>query len=166
MTPRRRGASAIGAGLLAGIAIVASACVPPASEGTSPPAMPTPLGGERPAPPGLFASEGARNGCDVALPTSDGPVLINFGGGVGERYRPRCVAVEVGSRVVFQGDLALHPLTGGVVAGGEAYRDPSSDVPYVSAGLEAAFVPLRPGVYPFFCQVHWVLGMNGAVIVR
>ncbi len=153
------------------LALAVSACQPgvSANVGGAPAAMPTPLGGERQAPPGLFASGRANNGCDDAAAglLSRSPVTIAVAGGqLGDRYQPRCVSVAVGTRVVFLGDLALHPLAGGAVVDGEAYRDPSSAVPYASAGSQAAFVPLAAGVYPFFCQVHWVLGMSGAVIVR
>lgn len=158
-------------GLVVAFALVAGACQGTLGGvgGARVSAMPTPLGGDRLAPPEFFASGRANNGCDEALagPAARGPVVIAVAGGqVGDRFQPRCVIVTAGTRVVFQGDLAVHPLTGGAVVAGEAYRDPSSTVPYASAGTEATFVPLEPGVYPFFCQVHWVLGMSGAVIAR
>lgn len=130
--------------------------------------MPTPLGGVHQPPPGLFEGPAARNGCDdIPLALSpDGPVVISFGGSVGERYSPRCVRVRVGTRIEFRGDLASHPMAGGVVFEGIAYRNPASEVPFTKAGTEATFVPLRPGVYPFFCQIHWVLGMRGSIIVE
>ncbi len=130
--------------------------------------MPTPLGGAHEPPPELFESPAARNGCDdvpLALPP-EGPVVISFGGVVGERYSPRCTLAEVGTRIEFRGDFAAHPMAGGVVFEGAAYRDPQSEVPYTKAGTEAGFVPLHPGVYAFYCQIHWVLGMRGSVIVE
>lgn len=132
-----------------------------------PTVMPTPLGGGQPAPPGLFTSGRADNGCGDAarVPVAQRPVVVAFGGQVGEHYRPRCVVVEVGTRVVFRGDLEQHPLTGGAAVDGEIYRDPASPIPYVATGPEAAFVPLSPGIYPFVCQVHWAIGMTGAIIV-
>ncbi|MCC6237784.1 MAG: hypothetical protein IT299_09455 [Dehalococcoidia bacterium] len=141
------------------------------STSTDPPPfglMPTPLGGVHEPPRGLFEGPSARDGCDdvpLALPP-EGPVVISFGGFVGERYSPRCVLVEVGTRIDFHGDFAMHPMAGGVVFEGAAYRDPSSELPYTKAGSEAVFVPLHPGVYSFYCQIHWVLGMRGSVIVE
>ncbi len=132
-----------------------------------PTVMPTPLGGGNPAPTGLFASGRADNGCgDVSrVPVAQRPVVVAFGGQVGEHFRPRCVVVEVGTRVLFSGDFEKHPLTGGAAVDGNIYRDPESPIPYVATGTEAAFVPLAPGTYPFVCQVHWAIGMTGAIIV-
>ncbi len=127
----RRGCLALAAVLV----LLASACVAPPEAASSPGLMPTPLGGAREAPPGLFEGPAARNGCDdppLALPP-EGPVVISFGGGVGERYSPRCVLVHVGTRIDFQGDFSLHPMSGGVVFDGAAYRDPLSEVPYTKA---------------------------------
>jgi len=110
----------------------------------------------------------AMNGCDpvTAQVITGDNVTIEFGAGNGERYRPRCVTIGVGEAVHFKGDFARHPMTGGAVLDGEAVRDPLSPLPFVSAGTEAVFRADRPGVYPFYCQSHWILGMNGVVYVR
>ena len=161
MTPRRCLLVA-----LAALILLVSACTPRTTPAVG--LMPTPLGGVREPPPGLFASTAARNGCDdvpLALPP-DGPVVVSFGASAGERYSPRCVLARVGTRIEFRGDFATHPMAGGVVFEGAAYRDPASEVPYTKAGDLAAFVPLRPGVYSFYCQIHWVLGMRGSIIVE
>jgi plastocyanin len=128
--------------------------------------MPTPLGGEREPPAGVF--EDPALGCDPSalVQAEASPVEIVFGGPAGERYRPRCVLVPAGTRVIFRGEFSSHPLAGGVVRDGQAYRDPSSQIPFTGVGTEAAFISVESGVYPFFCQVHWVIGMRGAVIVR
>ncbi|MFN8638541.1 MAG: hypothetical protein U0360_03585 [Dehalococcoidia bacterium] len=138
------------------------------TEASPPPTvMPTPLGGGNAAPAGLFDSGRADNGCgDVSrVAAVQRPVVVSFGAQVGEHFRPRCIVVEVGTRVVFRGDLEQHPLTGGAAVDGQIYRDPSSPIPYVATGTEAAFVPLASGIYPFVCQVHWAIGMTGAIVV-
>lgn len=153
--------------VLAALALGLAACAAP----TDVPAvglMPTPLGGVREPPPGVFEGPAARNGCDdvpLALPP-EGPVVVSFGAPAGERYSPRCVLTGAGTRIEFRGDFATHPMAGGVVFEGAAYRDSASEVPYTKAGTEATFVPLHPGVYAFYCQIHWVLGMRGAIIVE
>ncbi|MSP21864.1 MAG: hypothetical protein EXR66_02410 [Dehalococcoidia bacterium] len=95
-----------------------------------------------------------------------GEVTVAFGLPVGDRYRPRCVTVEVGRAVRFMGAFGRHPMTGGAVLEGLPVRDPFSPLPFTNAGTEAVFRPDRPGVYPYFCQVHWVLGMSGVIYVE
>jgi plastocyanin len=121
-----------------------------------------------PTAPAALAALSAVNGCDpaTALAVEGGEATIEFGGANGERYRPRCVAIKAGEAVHFKGDFARHPMTGGAVIEGEPVRDPFSPLPYTNAGSEATFRADRTGVYPFYCQVHWVLGMNGVVYVR
>ena len=133
--------------------------------------------GALPTSPPMLRGLTSLNGCDPATaqaPAIDAAagavasdaVTVAFGGGVGERYRPRCVALEVGGAVRFMGDFGLHPLSGGAVLDGAPVRDPLSPLPFTNAGTEAVFRADRPGVYPFYCEVHWVLGMAGVIYVR
>jgi plastocyanin len=125
-----------------------------------------------PTSPAVLEGRVATNGCAPGTAVADaqdpvtGLVEIAFGGGTGDRYRPRCVVIEVGGAVRFAGDFGVHPFTGGAVIDGAPVRDPLSALPYTSAGTEATFRADRRGVYPYYCQVHWVLGMSGVIYVE
>ncbi len=119
------------------------------------------------ASPQLRLERTPVNGCDpltAEAPAGD-EVTVTFGGS-DFRYRPRCLSIAVGDAVHFAGDFALHPMTGGAVLEGVPVRDPRSPLPYSNAGEEATFRADRPGVFPYYCQVHWVIGMNGVIYVR
>jgi plastocyanin len=112
----------------------------------------------------------AENGCDPATATDmtgQANVTINFGGTLGLVFVPACLKVTAGTMVTFEGDFTMHVLTGGVVANGVATPDPNSPIkqPATSAG-SAEFTLSTPGSYPFYCAVHYSLGMYGAVYVR
>lgn len=118
--------------------------------------------------PPLLLQRTAVNGCDpltAEAPAGD-EVTVAFGGASDLRYRPRCLAIEVGDAVRFLGDFARHPMTGGAILEDAPVRDPRSPLPYSNAGEEATFRADRPGVFPYYCQVHWVVGMNGVIYVR
>lgn len=65
------------------------------------------------------------NGCDPSTAedhTGENPMMLMFGGAEGLEYTPRCAKIKAGSGVMFMGDLAAHPLAGGV----DGVVDPSS----------------------------------------
>ena len=55
------------------------------------------------------------------------------------RYRPRCVMISEGTRVIFRAvpNFGMHPLYGGVVSGGQPTIDPESPIGSISSGNEA-----------------------------
>lgn len=120
------------------------------------------------AAPTMVRQPSALHGCDPLTAEAPGvdEVTVDFGGAVDLRYRPRCLTIEVGDAVRFLGDFALHPMAGGAILEGAPVRDPRSPLPYANAGEEAVFRADRPGVYPYYCQVHWIVGMNGVIYVR
>lgn len=83
------------------------------------------------------------------------------------RYRPRCVTISEGTRVVFRAvpNFGMHPLYGGIVSGNQAMIDPSSPVGSITSGTETDRVLLDSGEYPFFCDFHYAQGMAGSIRV-
>lgn len=83
------------------------------------------------------------------------------------RYRPRCVTISEGTRITFRAipNFGMHPLYGGVVAGGQATIDPESPIGSISSGSQAERVLLDAGEFPYFCDVHFPQGMIGSIRV-
>ena len=83
------------------------------------------------------------------------------------RYRPRCVTISEGTRVVFQAtpNFGSHPLYGGIVSGGVATIDPESPIGSINTGTEAERTLVERGEFPFFCDFHYSMGMMGSIRV-
>lgn len=83
------------------------------------------------------------------------------------RYRPRCVTISEGTRVIFRAvpNFGMHPLYGGIVSGGQAMIDPTSPIGAITTGSETARVLVGAGEYPFFCDFHYNQGMAGSIRV-
>jgi len=112
---------------------------------------------------------GTVNACDPAA-ASDlrgrSQVTVHFGGALGTRYEPACFQVSPGTQVTFMGEFDQHPLVGGAVTGGGKMPDPSSpfDGP-TSTGASKMFILSVAGTFPFYCDIHALIGMKGAVFV-
>lgn len=81
-------------------------------------------------------------------------------------FAPACIIIDADAEVRFSGNFSVHHVVGGVIEDSRAKPDPSSPIPNVSAGNLAPFRPAEPGVYPFYCDVHWPGGMTGVIIAR
>lgn len=81
-------------------------------------------------------------------------------------YTPACVRVKAGTAVTFEGDLGLHPLVGGEFADGIKTPDESSPIKATSSGMSVTFTLSDPGAYPYYCDIHYSIGMKGAVFVE
>jgi plastocyanin len=81
-------------------------------------------------------------------------ISIEFGGAVGTVYRPAEVRISPGDSIEWLGDFAMHPL----VSDDGLWQT-------VSSGTQFTKTYDQPGVYPYHCQVHDALGMNGTIIV-
>ena len=116
------------------------------------------------------SAPGEMNRCDPAEATDASgraQVEIVFGQTAGYSYVPACVAIDAGSRIVFKGPFTLHPLVAGVEnADGSFTLDGESPIGRVSEGTEASFAFDRAGSFGFYCDMHAVDGMLGAIIVR
>jgi plastocyanin len=115
--------------------------------------------------PGGSGTATIVNGCDPSSAedqTGENLVMIMFGGSLGDAYSPACVKVAQGSGVMFMGDLAAHPLAGGV--GGDA--DAASPIKETRTGMMVTFHALPAGTFGFFCESHDAAGMHGALFVE
>jgi plastocyanin len=114
------------------------------------------------------ATDGVVNDCseaDAEDLTGQQSVTIEFDDAT-TVYRPACILVDAGTEVVFSGNFGIHPLQPGAIDG--TTKNPAADSPLsaVTDGDPAAFVLAEAGTYGFYCNIHWALGMKGAVIVR
>lgn len=106
------------------------------------------------------------HGCDVAAATDEtasAAVTITF---AGTAYTPKCVRVKAGTQVTFSGDFTLHPLVGGEVKAGTKTPDAMSPIQETSTGMSAMFTLSTPGTYPYYCDVHAIVGMVGVIFVE
>lgn len=89
-------------------------------------------------------------------------VVVNT---IGFRYSPACAQVSAGTTVRFVSEFATHPFYGGLVAGGTATIDPASPLgPFVQGG-QAEVALSGTGEFPYFCDFHWGMGMQGSIRV-
>ncbi|MCB1588449.1 MAG: hypothetical protein KDI56_06070 [Xanthomonadales bacterium] len=111
------------------------------------------------------------NGC---LPTDfqdrrDQSLLIiaNDNAGNPLQYRPRCARVSAGTTILFQAipNFGMHPLFAGDVVGGTATFDPTSPIGSATTGTEHMVVLDEPGEYPYYCDFHFLQGMQGSILV-
>jgi plastocyanin len=99
--------------------------------------------------------------------TGQAQVTIVFGGGDGNLYSPRCIKVDVGTELVFNGNFDLHPLVGGEVFNGQ--KEPAVAGPFIpttSTGTTSTKVMSSAGGFGYYCEVHALGGMTGAVFVE
>lgn len=116
------------------------------------------------------AIEAVINGCppdSLFDATGRERVEIHFGGEVGYRYEPACLAVSPGSRVDFVGPFDAHPLAVGRIDDqGIPTLEPDSPLRATSEGSRADFPIEHPGVYGYFCDMHVGDGMFGVIVAR
>jgi plastocyanin len=109
------------------------------------------------------------NGCNPAefleFPSLS-VVTMTVGSQDSFEFAPACIIVDADAEVRFSGNFSVHHVVGGVIEDSRAKPDPASPIPNVSAGNLAPFRPAEPGVYPFYCDVHWPGGMTGVIIAR
>jgi plastocyanin len=117
----------------------------------------------------LDACVASLNGCSPATATDrtgEAAVTITFPNG-NSTYSPRCIIVDAGTDITFDGSFGNHPLVGGIIVGGaEQPQGAGPFFPTTSSGTSKTFMDLALGSYPYFCDVHGSGGMNGAVFVR
>lgn len=112
---------------------------------------------------------GPVNGCDplVALDRrGEAEVEVRFGDLNAYRYEPRCIRVDVGTRIRFVGDFAVHPLAPGAVRNGALELDADGPIRETRSGGEATFPMAEAGAFGYFCNTHLGEGMTGAVFVE
>lgn len=97
----------------------------------------------------------------------DDVVIVNDQPGNPFLYRPRCLTVSAGARVIFRAvpNFGNHPLFAGIVSGGVATPDPTSPIGSITSGTEATVAFPDVGEYPYFCDFHFSQGMLGSVQV-
>jgi plastocyanin len=109
------------------------------------------------------------NACDVATATdmtSMPGVTVNFGGGLGNNFSPKCLKVTAGTVVTFVGNFPGHPLMGGEFKNGAKVPAGSGPfVPITNSGASKAFTLSSTGTFPYYCDFHVAGGMSGAVFV-
>jgi plastocyanin len=110
------------------------------------------------------------NGCNAASATDmrgQTQVTVRFGGALGFRYDPACFRVSPGTQVMFSGEFDQHPLVGGEVSMGMKLPDPSSPIGGpTSSGTSKTVMLQTAGTFPFYCDIHALVGMKGAAIVE
>lgn len=99
---------------------------------------------------------------DRSDPSADRAVA--FGGALGMNFSPPCITIAAGQTVRFDGNLASHPLTPGVV--GVAGSGAGSAISLTTSGDTVSVTFPAAGSFPFHCGVHGPMGMVGVVRVR
>jgi len=97
----------------------------------------------------------------------DDVVIANDQPGNPFLYRPRCLTVSAGARVLFRAlpDFGNHPLFAGTVNGSTATIDPTSPIGTITSGPERTVTFPAPGEFPYYCDFHFQQGMLGSVQV-
>jgi plastocyanin len=123
---------------------------------------------------GVCSTPPLINGCDPATAldmTGQPNVTVVFGGAVGLTYSPKCIKVSAGTQVTFNGTFGSHPLVAGEVVGTTKVpaAPGTSPLPTNAGGLgtgtTATFTMAPIGNYPYYCNPHAPIGMNGAIFV-
>ena len=83
-------------------------------------------------------------------------------------YTPKCLTVDRGTTVRFEGSLAAHPLAPGNPddRGAGSAQNPIQET---SSGNSVEFTFTTPGTYAYYCVLHSFgagSGMAGAIFVR
>jgi plastocyanin len=117
---------------------------------------------------GAGGGEQAIHGCTSATAedlTGMNQVTITDDGNVWEDLpaaHHRCIRVDAGTTVIWEGDFTTHPLRGGV-----APNSPDATSPIelaVPAGQTTSVTLPLVGTYPYYCDIH--TNMNGVVYVE
>jgi plastocyanin len=106
------------------------------------------------------------NGCDPATAedhTADATTTVNQSG---LAFAPQCIRIKAGSSVKFVDNFVSHPLVGGTVANGAKMPDANSPIKMTNSGTEATFMFPDVGKYGYYCDIHALSGMVGAVFVE
>lgn len=106
------------------------------------------------------------NECDAATAedhTADGETTVTQ---AGLAYGPKCIRIKAGASVKFVSSFAAHPLVGGAVVDGAKVPDPGSPITMTNAGMEATFVFPAAGDFGYYCDIHALGGMTGAIFVE
>jgi plastocyanin len=86
---------------------------------------------------------------------------VNFGGGLGAAYSPRCLKVAKNAQVTFSGTFSNHPLSPTSGMG-----SPSNPITHTATGSSAPFTFPAAGFFPYHCDFHDVSqDMHGAIWV-
>jgi len=113
---------------------------------------------------------GAVNACHADSATDlrgQMQVTVHFGGALGFTYDPACFMVSPGTQVTFSGEFDQHPLVGGDVSMGMKVPDPSSPIGGpTSSGTSKTVMLQTAGTFPFYCDIHALVGMKGAAFVE
>lgn len=107
--------------------------------------------------PGNFSDRRGQDDVVIANDQPGNPFL----------YRPRCLTVSAGARVLFRAvpSFGNHPLFAGSVTGSVATPDPASPIGTITSGEERAVVFPDAGEFPYYCDFHFTQGMLGSVQV-
>jgi plastocyanin len=112
------------------------------------------------------------NGCadaDFQPPGNPNNVVINF---QSFSYTPKCLLIPPGTDVTFSGmgadPFVAHPLQAGTVVSDVATPDPSSPIqPTSSPGVQSVvFTFPSAGDFGYYCNLHFEVGMTGAIRVQ
>lgn len=118
-----------------------------------------------PAEPEDFSKVvGCRPEDFVYLNKADAERVVRFGGEPGPQYTPRCIIIEAGQRVSFEGSFREYPMTSGTSAD-PTLGSPYNPIFYRSTGDFAAYTFSRPGDYVYSCQFYESQGMRGLIRV-
>ena len=109
------------------------------------------------------------NGCSRATATDlsgQSSTTITFPNG-NFTYSPRCIKVDLGAQVTFNGSFSGHPMSGGTVVGGVA--TPASSGPFLpmtNTGTSKSFTMSSNGDFPYYCLAHGAaFNLSGMVYV-
>jgi plastocyanin len=81
-------------------------------------------------------------------------------------YSPKCILINAGQAVTFNGAFSGHPLKPGA-AGVATAGSPNNPIPAnTNTGTTLAVTFPTAGDYPYFCSLHDGSGMNGVVRVK
>ena len=80
-------------------------------------------------------------------------------------YTPACITIAVGQTVTFSGTFTSHPLRPGVGANATA-GSPNNPIVATATGATKAITFPTAGFYPYNCQTHDGMNMNGVVQVK
>ena len=94
-------------------------------------------------------------------------VVANNDPGNTYKYRPRCAKVTAGTVVRFEAipSFGVHPLYGGTIEDGMPVMDPGSPIGSILSGTSAERLLDTAGEFPFYCDAHYTLGMQGSILV-